>query len=136
MTQTQSNKNGSPATNAAPPTSTATAAKPADAKPADVKPADAKPGDTKLADANPANAKPADAKPSDGADGAEDDGSGADGETTKEREKRKFFVVVGKVHEFDTVKQAEDFLNAPDAPEEHTVLRGSRTKTSKRISLR
>lgn len=121
MTQTQSNNNGSPATNTAPTTSTSAAAKPADAKPADAKPADA---------------KLADAKPSDGADGAEDDGSGADGEAAEKREKRKFFVVVGQVHEFDSAKLAEDFLNGPDAPSDHTVLRGTRTKTNTRISLR
>lgn len=122
MAQTQSNQNEPSVGTAA---AQAAAGHVADAKLADAKPA--KPIDTKSTDAKPADAKPAD---------AEGDAAGADAEAAEKREKKKFFVVVGQVFEFDSAKLAEDFLNGPDAPSDHTVLRGSRTKTNTRISLR
>ena len=120
MTQTQSNKNGSPAAHAAPPTApTAPAAKPAEAKPADAKPADAKPADANLAE------------------GAQADAGDAAASDAEKREKKKFFIVVGQIHEFDSAAQAEKFLNSDDAPEgDYAVLRGTRSKTNTRISLR
>lgn len=79
--------------------------------------------DEKPAD-KPANATPAnDATPT--------------GDGKKKREaKRKVFVVVGTVTEFDSIVQAEKFLNGPEAPETYTVLQGMRTRKSTKVSLR
>lgn len=54
----------------------------------------------------------------------------------KFRMARKVFVVVGVVHEFDSVNKAEKFLNAEGSPSDYTVLRGNRIGTSKKVSLR
>jgi len=55
----------------------------------------------------------------------------------KRASKKRVFVAVGEVYEFETVNQAEKFLNGPEAPTgEYAVLRGTRTRTSKRVSLR
>lgn len=54
----------------------------------------------------------------------------------KTRISRKVYVVVGTVHEFDSVNKAEKFLNATGAPSDYTVLRGNRIGTSKKVSLR
>jgi hypothetical protein len=70
--------------------------------------------------------KPADAK----ADKAETD------DDKKSRASRKVYVVVGEIHEFDSVNKAEKFLNATDAPKTYTVLRGNRIGTSQKVSLR
>jgi hypothetical protein len=115
MTQTQSNKNVSPAGNVVSPTTPAAAvAKPADVKPVDTKPADVKPPEGSQADVG--------------------DAAGSDAE---KREKKKFFVVVGQIHEFESAAQAEKFLNSDEAPEgDYAVLRGTRSRTNTRISLR
>jgi hypothetical protein len=49
---------------------------------------------------------------------------------------KKVFIVVGTVHEFDSVNKAEKFLNAADSPAEYTAIRGLRIGTSKKVSLR
>ena len=49
---------------------------------------------------------------------------------------KKVFIVVGAIHEFDSVNKAEKFLNADGAPTDYTVLRGNRIGTSKKVSLR
>lgn len=54
----------------------------------------------------------------------------------KQRGARKVYVVVGQVHEFETVAKAEKFLNAEGAPADYTVLRGNRIARSTKVSLR
>jgi hypothetical protein len=92
-------------------------------------------GAPRSADNKPADNKPADAKPAEGSNGA---AAGAAMPDKKKREsKRKVFVVVGTVQEFETIVQAEKYLNGPEAPAgEYTVLQGARSRTSKRVSLR
>lgn len=58
------------------------------------------------------------------------------GSDTKEPNRSKYFVVVGKVHEFTSAAQAEKFLNEPGAPAEFSVVRGHRVKSKQRVSLR
>jgi hypothetical protein len=59
-----------------------------------------------------------------------------DNEPKKRESKRKVFVVTGTVTEFDSIVQAEKFLNSTDAPQEYTVLQGTRGRKSTRVSLR
>lgn len=82
-----------------------------------------------------AETKPVDAKPAATGTGATTDEQAP---TDKKRaSKKRVFVAVGEVYEFETVNQAEKFLNGPEAPTgEYAVLRGTRTRTSKRVSLR
>lgn len=84
----------------------------------------------KSTDAKPTDAKPTDAKPTDGKP------TDAAAEDKKSRAARKVFVVVGVVHEFESVNKAEKFLNADGSPTDYTVLRGNRIGTSKKVSLR
>lgn len=113
MTQTHPHK-GEPSLGAAAAAAAASGPKPTDAKPTD-KPAD----------------KPA------GGSGGNDGAAAASTDGKKKREsKRKVFVVIGEVKEFESIVQAEKFLNSPDAPENYTVLQGMRTRRSTRVSLR
>lgn len=73
------------------------------------------------------------AKPADAAAGA---AAGASADKKKERNGSKVFVVTGTLNEFETINQAEKFLNAEGAPAEYVVLRGKRIGTSKKVSLR
>jgi len=77
------------------------------------------------------SSKPAEAKASD----KKDDKDATD-DDKKSRTSRKVYVVVGEIHEFDSVNKAEKFLNATDAPKDYTVLRGNRIGTSQKVSLR
>lgn len=118
MTQTQLNKSTPSVGTAAAQAAAGATTKPADAKPAETKPTDA---------------KPADNKPAEGAASAE----GAAPAGKKRESKKRVFVVVGEIHEFESVNQAEKFLNSPEAPTgEYAVLQGIRSRTSKRVSLR
>jgi len=56
---------------------------------------------------------------------------------TRQRRK-KVFVVIGTVYEFESRASAEKFLNSDEAPEggEYTVIQGTQTKMSQRVSLR
>lgn len=114
MTQTQPNKSGpSVGTAAAQAAAGHTTAKPADAKPAETKPVDTAAG---AATAGTASGTP---------------------ERKKRESKKRVFIVVGQIHEFESIVQAEKFLNSPEAPAgEYAVLQGNRTRTSKRVSLR
>jgi hypothetical protein len=73
--------------------------------------------------------KPAEPKPAESKTETDDDDK-------KSRASRKVYVVVGEIHEFDSVNKAEKFLNASDAPKTYTVLRGNRIGTSQKVSLR
>lgn len=86
------------------------------------------------AQAKPSDGKPAEAKPADAKDGAKPDEPAG----KKKREaKRKVFVVIGEVREFESIVQAEKHLNGAEAPTgEYSVLHGVRTRMSKRVSLR
>lgn len=84
-----------------------------------------------------ASAKPTEAKPETKPAAKPDDPKADDdADDKKSRVSRKVYVVVGTVHEFDSVNKAEKFLNASDSPAEYTVLRGNRIGTSKKVSLR
>jgi hypothetical protein len=96
----------------------------------------AKPDDKKATDAKAADAKPTDAKPDDKKADVVADSAADDADDKKSRVSRKVYVVVGQVHEFDSVNKAEKFLNADGAPAEYSVLRGNRIGTSKKVSLR
>lgn len=60
----------------------------------------------------------------------------AEGSTEEAKRSRKVFIVVGEVHEFDSVAKAEKFLNGEGAPRQYTVLKGNRVVTNTKISLR
>lgn len=79
------------------------------------------------------SAKPTD-KPEDKP--AAGNGAAAAAAEKKQRGARKVYVVVGQVHEFETVAKAEKFLNAEGAPADYTVLRGNRIARSTKVSLR
>jgi hypothetical protein len=91
--------------------------------------------------AKPAEAKP-DAKPAKpprkkAAEMTEAEKAAA--KTERLAKAKKVFIVVGTVHEFDSVNKAEKFLNGDGetpAPTEYAVLRGNRIGTSKKVSLR
>jgi hypothetical protein len=85
------------------------------------------------ATAGTSTAKPSDAKPDDKKADAKPDDKADD---KKSRMARKVYVVVGEIHEFESVNKAEKFLNADGAPATYTVLRGNRIGTSKKVSLR
>lgn len=70
-------------------------------------------------------AKPTDAKPDDKKD-----------EAKKERNGSKVYVVVGTVHEFESVNKAEKFLNGEGAPTDYAVVRGKKISKSTKVSLR
>jgi hypothetical protein len=79
-------------------------------------------GGTKPDDKVAANAKPDDKKPDD--------------EAKKERNGSKVYVVVGTVHEFESVNKAEKFLNSEGAPSNYEVIRGKKIGKSTKVSLR
>jgi len=81
------------------------------------------------------SSKPAEAKADDKAGDKKGDKDATD-DDKKSRTSRKVYVVVGEIHEFDSVNKAEKFLNATDAPKDYTVLRGNRIGTSQKVSLR
>jgi hypothetical protein len=61
--------------------------------------------------------------------------------TKVKRGKSKIFVVVqdsahAQLHEFDTVAQAEKFLNGPSGPTAFAVIRGHKHEWKQRVSLR
>ena len=119
MTQTQPNKGG--------PSIGAAAAQAAAAGATAPKPTD-KPADAKATD------KPAEGGGGGGSNGA---AAGPAADKKKRESKSKVFVIVGTVQEFESVVQAEKFLNGPEAPAgEYVVLKGARTRTSKKVSLR
>jgi xanthine dehydrogenase iron-sulfur cluster and FAD-binding subunit A len=64
------------------------------------------------------------------------DSEDIDVEVEKKSRPRKVFVVVGQIHEFESVSKAEKFLNASGSPSEYTVIRGNRIETNKKVSLR
>ena len=77
------------------------------------------------------NAKPDDKKTDDkAAAGAKPD------EAKKERNGSKVYVVVGTVHEFESVNKAEKFLNGEGAPTDYAVIRGKKISKSTKVSLR
>ena len=85
------------------------------------------------------NAKPDDKKPDDktaAAAGAKPDDKKPDDEAKKERNGSKVYVVVGTVHEFESVNKAEKFLNAEGAPTDYSVIRGKKISKSTKVSLR
>lgn len=129
MTQAQTNAKhpaplGIQAATAATTASTAT-------KPHDVK-NDAKTDVKHDAKTDAKNDGKVDVKPDD----EKNDDKDEDGEDKRTRVARKVYVVVGEVHEFDSVNKAEKFLNADEAPANYTVFRGNRIGTSKKVSLR
>lgn len=91
-------------------------------------PTDAAKTATTTVSATPEN-KP-DGKPEDKDDGGE--GEGED----KASNRSKFFIVVGKLHEFETIAKAEAFLNGPDGPKDFHVVRGHEVKPKQRVTLR
>lgn len=111
MTQAQANQKPSTLGAQAAAAATGPAAKPADAKP----PTAATPR-KKAADMTPAEKEAAKAE--------------------RLAKSKKVFIVVGTVHEFDSVNKAEKFINAEGSPTEYTALRGLRIGTSKKVSLR
>lgn len=92
----------------------------------------------RLSDTKPADPKPADAGASNTtAAGAANGTTDSSEDTRKKREsKRKVFVVVGEVKEFDSIAQAEKYLNSDEAPKDYTVLQGTRARKSTKVSLR
>jgi hypothetical protein len=82
--------------------------------------------------------KPDDKKPDDkaAATGAKPDDKKADDEAKKERNGSKVYVVVGTVHEFESVNKAEKFLNGEGAPTDYSVIRGKKITKSTKVSLR
>lgn len=125
MTQAQTNQSKPLGVQAAAAATATGAAKPEDKKAADGKPVDAK-ADDKKADAKPPRKKAADMTP------AEKEAA----KTERLAKSKKVFIIVGTVHEFDSVNKAEKFLNAADSPAEYTAIRGLRIGTSKKVSLR
>jgi hypothetical protein len=65
-----------------------------------------------------------------------DDKEGEGGDADKAANRSKFFIVVGKVHEFETIAKAEGFLNGPDGPKDFQVVRGHEVKSKQRVTLR
>lgn len=82
------------------------------------------------------NAKPDDKKPDDKTAAAKPDDKKPDDEAKKERNGSKVYVVVGTVHEFESVNKAEKFLNAEGAPTDYSVIRGKKISKSTKVSLR
>jgi hypothetical protein len=83
------------------------------------------------------SAKPDDKKPDDkAAAGAKPDDKKPDDEAKKERNGSKVYVVVGTVHEFESVNKAEKFLNGEGAPTDYAVIRGKKISKSTKVSLR
>ena len=81
--------------------------------------------------AKPSNAKPPRKK---AADMTEAEKEAAKAERLAKA--KKVFIVVGEIHEFESVNKAEKFLNTEGAPVTYAVLRGNRIGTSKKVSLR
>lgn len=57
---------------------------------------------------------------------------------TRASSPRKFFVISDHcdMMEFDSLVKAERYLNSMDAPEQYTVIRGTKIETNKKVSLR
>lgn len=127
MSQTQSNKTA--------PSLGAAAAAAATASPATGAAPAATTGPQPVPAARPAAAPAADAVASTGTTAGAAEGATPAGK--KREPKRKVFVVIGAVLEFESIVQAEKHLNGAEAPvADYTVLQGVRTKTSKKVSLR
>ncbi len=115
------------ASQAKPQTNTSSLGAAAAAAATNTKPDDKKPDDKAAAAAKPDDKKPDDKKPDD---------KKPDDAAKKERNGSKVYVVVGTVHEFESVNKAEKFLNAEGAPTDYAVIRGKKISKSTKVSLR